>query len=748
MNINKDIEKEINQEFHKQIKELPEEIKDPVENTLEYIKKRAKCNDYEAAQIQLLMSEQSAQKTGYQYYTRYIAGQSTPEEDRADYYKSIRKSWNKFLDKYAGMTTEERVEALTVDSASVENIEKVLNKAHSEKLDYILDKTAPQLGQIDSLANELKSKSVGYLATHINYTKKKTEDLEKNVETYNKNIMVADREYDIQYPNAVNKDYYGSDGLVGGISEDTNYDPDAYNNVVGVVNELKKIGKKPTIINGYNIIGEKKEIGYDLKAGDIIQYKIKSKEPNYPIYKYFIVDRIDNNHIIDETGKGKDIATWKSRPLDLAPTNNKGEYIEVVEVNGAEDSSDDSKDIKLKDADKNSESMVSIKIRDTGFNYTDETDDPTKNIPYVIQFSPDDEYRLSNLYSVYDTDPTGLKIRLRDVKPRPSNRAIGSLIAGVCISGILVLIGALLMFGRAILSCLFSCFSKISNSCKDQSQFIKVIETDSAIVVEEKPRSPYAIPMFFSGVGLLTGGLSGVITSVIMLVDSLNERDEHNNQKKEIFQDIGKHNKFPFKSTAFGRDGWIKLEPKQYINQSDKSKDYYMSMCESGALIIPENIEEFIYDGRGSRYGRGITNQKDGTWRRPATKNEKSVLELALPKVKELKKIDKDKPFVHWEPIDKDTEEERFNKHPIEVGYGFNGAMTVVGLGKGGKRQGNQEDMFLKFQKIGELNSLTIDNIAVTFENRTKEQAEKEGRKTTTELTVRTKEKDKEWETV
>jgi hypothetical protein len=720
MNIN--IEEEINQEFRKQISELPEEYKDPVEHTLEYIKKRAKCNDYEAAQIQLLMSEQSAQKTGYNYYCRYIAGLSTPEEDRADYYKSIRQSWNKFLDKFSKMTLEEKAEALTVDSASVENIEKVLSKAHSEKLDYILDKTAPQLGQIDSLANELNSKSASYLATHINYTKKKAEDLEKNVEDYNKTLMVADREYDIQYPNAVNKDYHGSDGLVGSISEDTNYDPDAYSNVVGVLNELKKIGKKPTIINGYYIIGKKKDPELNLRAGDIIQYKIKSSEPNYPIYKYFIVDRIDTNHIVDETGEGIDIITWKSRPLDLAPTNNKGEYIEVVEVNNAEDSSDDSKDIKLRDADKNSKSMVSIKIKDTGFNYTDEADDPTKNIPYVIQFSADDEYKLSNLYTVYDTDPTGLKARLKDVKPRPSTKVISSLIASVVFTALLTIIGFVLMlFGGWKWG-------------KYEKDYIKMEDADKPTdksAVRDRP--PYAIPTFFSGLGLSTGGISGLITSAIMLADSDNDRKEHNKQKKEIFQDIGKHNKFPFKSTSFGRDGWITLEPKQYINQTDKSKDYYMSMCESGAIIIPEDMAELIYDGRGSRYGKGIANKNDGTFRHTPTSTEKEKLEIIMTNNKE--KLKKTQPFVHWEI-------EYLNKHSIEVGYGFNGAMTLIGLGNdsdtvGGK--GNQEDMFFKFEhEEGELNLYPWLGIAVAFENRKKEP-------TRTEITVRVKGKDGKW---
>jgi hypothetical protein len=190
------IEKEINSGFIKQIEELPEEIKDPVENTLEYIKKRAQCNDYEAAQIQTLMSEQSAQKQGYKYYCRYIAGQTTPEEDQADYYKSIRQSWNKFLDKFAKMSLDERVEAFTVFSGSEKALE-ILDNSSGDKLDFITKKTSVKLDALETKAEELESKSTAYLTTHLNYTLDSAKEIEDKSDEYFASVIRSEIEYNI-----------------------------------------------------------------------------------------------------------------------------------------------------------------------------------------------------------------------------------------------------------------------------------------------------------------------------------------------------------------------------------------------------------------------------------------------------------------------------------------------------------------------------------------------------------------------
>jgi hypothetical protein len=194
MNVN--IEEEINSSFIKQINELPSDLKDPVENTLEYIKKRAKCNDYEAAQIQFLMIEQSAQKTGYKYYCRYIAGQSTTEEDSADYYKSIRKSWNRFLDKFSKMSLDERVEAFTVYSGAEKALE-ILEDSSGDKLDFITKKTSVKLDALETKAEELESKSTPYLTTHLSYTLDSAKEIENKSDEYFDSVIRSEIEYNI-----------------------------------------------------------------------------------------------------------------------------------------------------------------------------------------------------------------------------------------------------------------------------------------------------------------------------------------------------------------------------------------------------------------------------------------------------------------------------------------------------------------------------------------------------------------------
>jgi len=151
------------------ISNLPEDTREPLTNTLNYIKKRSGCNDWEAAQINALMAIHADQKQGYDYYSRYIRGNTTPEEDGADYYRAIRLEWDQFLEEYARMTPGQRSEAL-MTSATNEDVERILKDSSSEELDYVLNKADPYQKKIENLSNELSSKSTSWMIGRSYYS--------------------------------------------------------------------------------------------------------------------------------------------------------------------------------------------------------------------------------------------------------------------------------------------------------------------------------------------------------------------------------------------------------------------------------------------------------------------------------------------------------------------------------------------------------------------------------------------------
>jgi hypothetical protein len=189
---------------------------------------------------------------------------------------------HKYLDKFANMSLEERAEAFTVVSASPEEIDRVLNSAHPEKLDYIMEKIEPHMGRVESLSSELSSKGTGYLVTHLKYAEKKAAELEDAADAYTKRILTADREYDI---NMYSDEPYFDDSRII-------YNPNAHQNVTAVRDELINLGKKAEVVSAQERM-DGKEVG----ERDLIQSEIQSRVPHVPIFRYFQIINIFEDEI-------------------------------------------------------------------------------------------------------------------------------------------------------------------------------------------------------------------------------------------------------------------------------------------------------------------------------------------------------------------------------------------------------------------------------------------------------------------
>jgi hypothetical protein len=504
-NINVDnIEEEINQEFHKQIKELPEEYKDPVENTLEYIKKRAKCNDYEAAQIQLLMNEQSAQKTGYKYYCRYIAGLSTPEEDNADYYKSIRKSWNKFLDKYAVMSTEERVEALTVDSASVDKVSEVLGNADPEKLDFISKKTKVSRDQIERISDELSSKKTLYLVTHVDYTQKKLDELNTAVETFNKKIISSAEEYNI----------LEGDSKIG--DDKTPYDKKsaAYSNIVKSMDTIRSINKNVSIFGGTkDFDGMKKR----LEKFDIVQIIIDSSKENIPMYKYAAIKEVNGDDFLVDIIDLK-VLTSDGGVVDIDKElgNNKDYSVEIDHIN-----LNSKEDIELK-----------------GNKLTSD------NFKYYIEKDPEYKYRhnLSDLHRIYQRDATFINQRLENIIPNTdkATKALGAVTMGIGIG--ITAIGLII----ASIGAIFFLYNKFKKTDEASEPLINTSDTDkgSSTKPDNVKKDNNSGTWISSGLGIALGGVATLAIGAHTVDTADKVKKERNKEINLILKDMQKHNNF------------------------------------------------------------------------------------------------------------------------------------------------------------------------------------------------------------
>jgi hypothetical protein len=490
-----DIENELNNKFIKQIKELPSDLKDPVENTLEYIKKRAKCNDYEAAQIQLLMSEQSAQKTGYKYYCRYIAGQSTPEEDQADYYKSIRKSWNKFLDKFANMTLEERAEAFTL-SGSGEKAMEVLDVAGEGEFAYLDEKTKPILKKMESLGKEVESKSATYLMTHLSWTKKKAEELEDTSEQYFKKIIVASNEYKILESRS-DLTQVKSDSWEDKTDETENIEGDAYKVATRAVDILNASEKTVTMQKVWQTATRER-----FEKDGLIQLRVSPSKANAHIYKFLLIKEVYSDKL----------ECWV---LEIVPRDKNGEEIKISE---GDDEAEKIEYKKIEMLDYKDIDKVEIPLADLK-----KTVAESKFKWHIIRLIGRDRITKGPLFRVYDMDPTRFGERLKNITPPSQDSVYAGAISGLIISGLAFAAG----IGIAIWG-IVKYFKKPPQG--DQKNLIG------------NPHKATGIGLIVSGITLAVTSAAGIISSSVILSQSVKENNEHKRQTKELLRDIWRHN--------------------------------------------------------------------------------------------------------------------------------------------------------------------------------------------------------------
>jgi hypothetical protein len=713
-----DIEKKLNKEFIKQIEELPEEFKDPLENTIEYIKKRAVCNDYEAAQINALMSEQSAQKQGYKYYCRYIAGQSTPEEDNADYYKSIRKSWNRFLDKFSKMSLEERAEAFTL-SINLEEIEKTLNNSSSEKLEYINGKTESKVEQIEAIANELDSKSTSYLVTHVNYTKRRVSELEVLTQDYAKSTMVSAQAYDI-------KKSYGSEESDAWETIDS-VSADSYSNAINVVNSLKNIGKPAKVLKGPDTIVKNNTNPF--VKGDLLQFKItedKDSDEN-PIYRYVQVHHLDTKEEKGDTPNSKPLSGTvrevRVKPLEVEAWNTKGKTITSGKINS----------IRFKECEYHSMPIYiwynqgdqDNTIEKDGWYLPNDWDYPNHIIKFDNQSDVLDGGKIDPivLYTIYNNDCTGIEAKLAQID-KPDTLLLCSSILSLFI-GLLACIAGLL-------SIIATIFGKSQNTTKEEEQPLKdgvdgntdnVENSEKIGKLDWLKRNPLVLTgsgLFISGAGLITTGIIGIV--------SYNTDDS---AMSKIHDDIQMHNTELFDALPIEKHGWI----------THNQKTYFMVSCEAGTLSVGKNplkdtiidFYELGYTGHNSRYGKDIPSPRRRTNQDQIQKDDPDIV-IPMPK------IPSDEGNIHTQEegektirlllnnINKNPKKDIItqsapnkvtNKEKILVGYGYQGIMGKIGLDTGSKTNPiNQANIFLRVQipQDKNKNKEKIEFVAIAFQ--------------------------------
>lgn len=408
------IEKQQNDYFKNMISNLPEDTREPVTNTLNYIKKRSGCNDWEAAQINGLMAIHADQKQGYDYYSRYIRGNTTPEEDGADYYRAIRLEWDQFLEEYARMTPGQRSKAL-MTSATNEDVERILKDSSSEELDYVLNKADPYQKKIENLSNELSSKSTSWMIGHINSVKKSGNELNKTFQEYNEAIVAADKEWNINQNQKKNNFVKGFNPL--GDSDLPYDDVPAYINILKACNALRGIGHD----YNFSLVSEG-----GINKGDIVQYVVNSSDKNIPMYKYLM--------ILDENNQTN---TYEVHSMFLTALNVYGDEI-------TEDKNDLMHDVK----------RLRYEAWDPPYeNYS--KDDVNYWGSYAIHtIYTDGNFNgsLRDIYTIYaNTDPTGLEDRIKNVVARPDTGLKTGGIAGISVGGISLVTGVLLV-GAGILA--------------------------------------------------------------------------------------------------------------------------------------------------------------------------------------------------------------------------------------------------------------------------------------------------------
>ncbi|MDR1820238.1 MAG: VIT1/CCC1 transporter family protein [Methanobrevibacter sp.] len=364
--LTKKVSDQHNIQFMNYINKLPKEASDPILNLLEYIKKRAGCNDWEAAQINALMAIHADQKQGYDYYSRYMMGNTTAEEDNADYYRTIREEWDQLLDEYAKMPPEQRAEKL-MTSATNEDVAKILKESSLEELEYIQNRTEPYKNKLEDKSNEIASKSKWWMIEHLSYLKSAAEDINTSYQDYNEQIVTADNYYHILKNSSVKLD--------------GNIDEDAYPNALKVRNKLKTLNYNSTkIVNSF--LNNDPNIPL-FGLGNLVQYRINdSSDVNFPVYKYLMIknDTNDDKYGIDS--------------IDLIPRDAEGNRI-----------NESGKDI-----------MAIHKFQHERI-YIPKNSITPDNSKYAIQLNQTGEWAMSELYSIYDpdVDPTGLEGRLNKV---------------------------------------------------------------------------------------------------------------------------------------------------------------------------------------------------------------------------------------------------------------------------------------------------------------------------------------------
>lgn len=480
------IEEQMNNNFKSFISNLPEDTAEPLKNTLNYIKNRSKCNDYEAVQINALMAIHSNQYQGYDYYVRYMIGNTTSEEDGADYYRAIRLEWDQYLKEYADMTPAQRSSAL-MTSATNDDVTGILNNASPEELEYVQGRSEPYENKIEDLSNELSSKSTSWMIGHIGSVEEYGDKINEASDDLNEAIVAADKEWHINNHNegsteSVNFNPFRSN--IGFSTFGSEYDEDAYPNALHVFNELKKLGYDYHIDNSFD------EGRSNINVGDLVQYRIDSSNVNKPMYKYLLI-KSDTN---DEYG----IDT-----LDLIPRDTKGNRIE-----------------------KSGEDIAEIHRFQHDRVYIPKFAVTPDNSKYTIHANVASEYRVNELYTAYDTDCTSLQSRLGDITPIPDVRDQSDGIAKIS-SGIVTTIGGCVSIGIGI--------KAICGS------LAAVPATGGISAIGLGP----GIALLLAGIGVLASGVAMIASGSLTIEKYSNNKKLHKDGERDIFNDIGNHNRCP-----------------------------------------------------------------------------------------------------------------------------------------------------------------------------------------------------------
>ncbi|GAA5818186.1 MAG: hypothetical protein CfClM3_0222 [Methanobrevibacter sp. CfCl-M3] len=420
------------------------------------------------------MTTHCTNQEGLNFYIQYISGNDT--EDL--YHKSVTyfdyvNYWDEFAEGWKDKSLQEKVNAL-MTSASNDDVENIFNSASSDEIDYIQSRSEPHQLKLKSLTNDLSSKSTDWMVGHLDAVKDYGNKINESCQDLNEAIVRAHLEWNMKDNNAKTMSSLSSSNNIKTMGFDTLpfNDALAYANVLKAMDALYGIGR-----TGYDF---DEAIAKPIEAGDLVQYVVNSSDKSSPMYKYLIINDVNNEN-----------STYKVKSMFLTPLNMMGDVI-------TEDKDDELHDVKK-----------------LGYEAWDDYDWLNKSdvdhwAAYTIYAN--NTWSLRDIFTIYgNTDPTGLEKRIDKVFSRPESssklRAIGQITFG----SVTLAIGV-----GGVIAGIVVCCTVVG--------------------------SPFGVPLILSGVALIFTGI-GVIISGVSELKSYNYNEKtHKTQNTNIFNDIQKFN--------------------------------------------------------------------------------------------------------------------------------------------------------------------------------------------------------------